>query len=194
MAEMKRRCAKNKKSLVPVEQIEEAILFIRGQKVMVDADLARLYGVSTKRLNQQVTRNRDRFPDDFMFRLTKNEKKELVTNCDRFQTLKHSTSLPRAFTEQGVAMLSSVLNSDRAVDVNIEIMRAFVRLRVMASTQKRLAAKLDELERKIQSHDESIRVIFEAIHQLMTPPEKPRKEIGFKVEEKCPAYGKPKKT
>ncbi len=101
-------------SVVPVEKIEKAILLIRGQKVMLDADLAKLYGVSTKVLNQAVKRNQRRFPADFMFRLTKHEKNELVTNCDRFQKLKHSTALPRAFTEQGVAMLSSVLNSDRA--------------------------------------------------------------------------------
>jgi hypothetical protein len=126
---MKGRTEKRPKSLAPVEQIERAILLIRGHKVMVDADLATLYGVATKVLNQAVTRNERRFPPDFMFRMTESEKDELVTNCDRLQRLKHSTTLPRVFTEQGVAMLSSVLNSDRAVQVNIEIMRAFVRLR-----------------------------------------------------------------
>ena len=126
---MKGRTEKRPKSLVPIEQVERAILLIRGHKVMVDADLAALYGVPTKVLNQAVTRNERRFPPDFMFRMTESEKGELVTNCDRLQRLKHSTTLPRVFTEQGVAMLSSVLNTDRAVQVNIEIMRAFVRLR-----------------------------------------------------------------
>ena len=178
------------KSVVPVKHIEKAILLIRGQKVMLDADLAKLYGVSTKVLNQAVKRNQRRFPADFMFRLTKHEKNELVTNCDRFQKLKHSTSLPRAFTEQGVAMLSSVLNSDRAIDVNIEIMRAFVRLRKMLAAHKDLARKLATLEKK---YDDHFKVVFEAIAELMTPPEKPRKKIGFGVKEKRAAYGKRKK-
>jgi hypothetical protein len=179
------------KSVVPVERIEQAILLIRGQKVMLDADLAKLYGVSTKVLNQAVKRNQRRFPADFMFRLTKHEKKELVTNCDRFQRLKHSTALPRAFTEQGVAMLSSVLNSDRAIDVNIEIMRAFVRLRQMLAAHKDLARKLAALEKK---YDEQFKIVFEAIRELMTPPEKSTKKIGFKVKEKRAAYGKGKKS
>ena len=116
---------------VPAKTIEEAIFLIRGQKVMLDADLAILYGVQTKALNQAVKRNARRFPLDFMFRLTRVGKNELVTNCDRLQRLRHSSGLPRAFTEQGVAMLSSVLKSERAIDVNVEIMRAFVRLRQM---------------------------------------------------------------
>ncbi|UCG81540.1 MAG: ORF6N domain-containing protein [Desulfobacterales bacterium] len=178
------------KSLVPVERIEKAILLIRGQKVMLDADLAKLYGVSTKVLNQAVKRNQRRFPADFMFRLTKHEKKELVTNCDRFHKLKHSTALPRAFTEQGVAMLSSVLRSKRAVQVNIEIMRAFVRLRQMLAAHKDLARKLAALEKK---YDDHFKVVFEAIAELMAPPQKPKKKIGFGVKEKQAAYGKQKK-
>jgi len=178
------------KSLVPVERIEQAILLIRGHKVMLDADLAKLYEVSTKVLNQAVKRNQRRFPADFMFRLTKHEKKELVTNCDRFQRLKYSTALPRAFTEQGVAMLSSVLNSDRAVDVNIEIMRTFVRLRQMLAAHKDLARKLAALEKK---YDEQFKIVFEAIHELMTPPEEPIKKIGFEVKERRAPYGKGKK-
>jgi hypothetical protein len=178
------------KSVVPAERIEKAILLIRGHKVMLDADLAKLYGVSTKVLNQAVKRNQRRFPADFMFRLTKHEKKELVTNCDRFHKLKHSTALPGVFTEQGVAMLSSVLNSDRAIDVNIEIMRAFVRLRQMLAAHKDLARKLAALEKK---YDEQFRIVFDAIRELMTPPEKPSKKIGFEVKERRAPYGKGKK-
>jgi len=129
-------CMDEKAIEIPVERIEQAIFLIRRQKVMLDADLAILYGVPTKALNQAVKRNERRFPPDFMFRLTKKEKNELVTNCDRFERLKHSSALPHAFTEQGVAMLSSVLNSERAIDVNIEIIRAFVRLRQMLSAHK----------------------------------------------------------
>jgi hypothetical protein len=193
MAEMKKRNAKNKKSLVPVEQIEEAILFIRGQKLMLDTDLAGLYGVSTKRLNEQVTRNRDRFPDDFMFQLTAEEKSEVVANCDHLSKLKFSPTLPYAFTEHGAIMVASILNTPQAVQASVFVVRAFVRLRDMLATHKRLARKLEELETKFESHDESIRAIFAAIQQLMTPPEKPRKEIGFKVKEKHPAYTKSKK-
>ena len=132
--------------LIPVETITNKILFLRNEKVLLDRDLAELYGVSTKALNQAVKRNARRFPRDFMFRLTKKEKDELVTICDRFQRLKHSAVSPRAFTEQGVAMLSSVLNSQRAIDVNIAIMRAFVHLRKMIASHKELAKKLKALE------------------------------------------------
>ena len=135
--------------LIPVENITNKILFLRNEKVLLDRDLATLYGVSTKALNQAVKRNARRFPADFMFRLTKKEKTELVTNCDRFKTLKHSSVSPRAFTEQGVAMLSSVLKSHRAIEVNIAIMRAFVHLRKMIASHKELAKKLKELEHHI---------------------------------------------
>jgi hypothetical protein len=145
--------------------------------------------VSTKALNQAVKRNARRFPPDFMFRLTKKEKDELVTNCDRFQPLKHSSVSPRAFTEQGVAMLSSVLNSDRAIEVNIAIMRAFVHLRKMIASHKELAKKLKELEHHIKDHDEKIQAIFEAIQQLITLPEKSKK-IGFIAKESQKSYGK----
>lgn len=167
------------KALLPMEVVEEKIFLIRGHRVMLDRDLAGLYGVETKVLNQAVKRNMKRFPKDFMFQLTPSEKSELVTNCDRFKTLKHSTSTPFAFTGQGVAMLSSILNSDRAIEVNIAIMRVFVKLREMIATNKDLAHKLDQHERKIERHDEEIRLIFDAIRQLMTPPEPKRKRIGF---------------
>ena len=172
---------------IPIEQIEQAILLIRGQKVMLDADLAVLYNVSTKALNQAVKRNERRFPRDFMFSFTKEEKDELVTNCDRFERLKHSSSLPRAFTEQGVAMLSSVLNSERAIDVNIEIMRAFVRLRQMLSAHKDLERKLIALEKK---YDEQFKVVFDAIRALMAPTQKPKRKIGFEVKEPKARYGR----
>jgi hypothetical protein len=176
-----------KDPLIPVERIERAILMIRGQKVMLDADLSRLYDIPTKALNQAVGRNERRFPSDFMFRLTKEEKNELVTNCDRFKTLRHSSAMPRAFTEQGVAMLSSVLNSDRAIEVNIEIMRAFIRLRQMLATHKELERKIALLEKK---YDKQFKVIFDAIRALMEGPEKPKRQIGFGVKEPRRAYRK----
>lgn len=129
-------------SIVPVERIEQQILLIRGQKVMLDRGLAGLYGVETKALNQAVKRNLERFPEDFMFKLSAEEKSELVTKCDRFESLKHSSAMPHAFTEQGVAMLSSVLKSKQAVNVNIAIMRAFVRLRKMLESHAELAQVL----------------------------------------------------
>ena len=162
--------------IIPLENVESRIFLIRGQKVMLDRDLAGLYGVATKVLNQAVKRNIKRFPDDFMFKLTPSEKNELVTNCDRFRTLKHSTATPYAFTEQGVAMLSSVLNSERAVHVNIEIMRAFVKLREMLAAHKDLARKLDQMEKK---YDAQFKVVFDAIRQLMASPEPKRRKIGF---------------
>ena len=162
--------------LIPQETIEQKIFLIRHQRVMIDKDLAELYGVATKVLNQAVKRNLKRFPSDFMFPLTKSEKNKLVTNCDRFKTLKHSTSAPFAFTEQGVSMLSSILNSDRAIEVNIAIMRVFVKLREMIASNKDLAKKLDELEKK---YDAQFRVVFDAIRQLMIPIEPRQKQIGF---------------
>jgi hypothetical protein len=178
------------KAIVPIESIVSRIVLFRGEKVLIDRDLAGLYGVSTKVLNQAVKRNERRFPPDFMFRLTIAEKDELVTNCDRFKTLRHSSVLPRAFTEQGVAMLSSVLSSDRAVEVNIAIMRAFVHLRKMVSSHADLAARLKELEGRMEEHDEQIAAIFEAIRQLMTPPDRPRRRIGFEVKEGRARYGR----
>ena len=168
------------KELVQREVIEEQILMIRGQKVMLDKDLATLYGVTTKSLNQAVKRNVKRFPEDFMFKLTKLEKEEVVTICDHLKSIKFSPQLPYAFTEQGVAMLSSVLSSERAIEVNIAIMRVFVGLKEMVVNHKDLFYKLKELERKIEKHDKEICTIFEAINQLMEPPpQKPKRRIGF---------------
>ncbi len=173
------------KALVPVEVIEQWILLIRGQRVMLDADLAGLYGTTTKRLNEQVKRNRSRFPEDFMFQLTKKEKAEVVAICDHLEKLKFSPVLPNAFTEHGAIMIASVLNTKRAIQVSVFVVRAFVKLREMLATHKELAHKLAELERKLQSHDESIRSLVVAIRQLMRSPEPepPKRRIGFLVEE-----------
>jgi len=163
---------------IPAERIERAILLIRGQKVLLDADLAKLYAVSTKALNQAVKRNLSRFPDDFMFRLTSEETKELNRSQIVTGPQKHRDSRfpPFAFTEQGVAMLSSVLRSERAVQVNIAIMRAFVRLREMLASHADLARRLDELERK---YDRQFAVVFQAIRELMKSPKRKPKEIGY---------------
>ncbi len=157
-------------SLVPTERIERAILVLRGHKVMLDADLAGLYGVSTKALNQAVKRNRERFPADFMFELTQEEKEEVVTNCDHLFRLRFSYVLPHAFTEHGVLMLANVLNSERAVRVSVQIVRAFVRLREVLAGHTDLARKLAEMEKK---YDAQFKVVFDAIRQLMAPPEPP---------------------
>jgi ORF6N domain len=139
---------KDKYSIIPMERIERAILLIRGKKVMLDADLAALYGVTTKRLNEQVKRNRDRFPDDFMFQITEEEKEKVVANCDHLKKLKFSPSLPYAFTEHGAVMLASILNSAVAVEVSIQVVRTFNRLREYVAHHKALAQKLDALEKK----------------------------------------------
>ena len=175
-------------SLVPMERIERAILLLRGHKVMLDSDLASLYGVETKVLNQAVSRNIERFPADFMFQLTEAEATRLRSQTVTLKTGRghHRKYLPYAFTEQGVAMLSSVLRSPRAVQVNIEIMRAFVRLRRMLASNSGLARKLAQLERR---YDAQFKIVFDAIRVLMAPPEKPRRGIGFRVEEGRPTYG-----
>lgn len=163
--------------------IEQRIFIIRGLKVMIDRDLADLYAVETKYLNRQVKRNKDRFPIEFMFRLTRKERNELVTNWHRFDTLKHSSVLPYAFTEHGVAMLASVLKSERAVKMSIMIVKAFVQLREFLTTQRELAKKINLLESRIDTHEKDIQSIIETIHQLLKPPEKPKRQIGFQVGE-----------
>jgi len=180
----------SKSLIIPDERIEKTILLIRGQRVIIDADLAELYGVTTKALNQAVTRNDQRFPPDFMFRLTQAEKLEMVTNCDRLNRLKHSSALPRVFTEQGVAMLSSVLKSERAIQVNIQIMRTFTQLRKMLSTHEDLKQKIEAMEKK---YDQQFQVVFEAIKQLLSEEDKPKKKIGYTAKEKQKSYGKKSK-
>ena len=166
--------------IVPlVDRVEDRILQVRGHRVMVDADLAEVYGVPTKRLNEQVKRNAERFPEDFAFRLTPEEKTELVANCDRFSRLKHSTAFPLVFTEHGAIMAANVLNSQRAIEASVQVVRAFVRLREVLATHRDLARKVDALERKHGTHDAQIKAIFEAIRALMDPPKTPRRRIGF---------------
>ncbi len=172
--------------LVPADRIERAILLIRRQKVLLDRDSTGLYGVPTKALKQAVQRNRRRFPDDFMFVLTNEElakwRSQFVTSKSDRMGLRHP---PMAFTEQGVAMLSSVLHSERAIQVNVAIMRAFVLLRQMLAAHADLACRLDELEQK---YDKQFRVVFEAIRELATPPKPPQKQIGFRVRERPVVY------
>ncbi|MBI2118858.1 MAG: ORF6N domain-containing protein [Elusimicrobia bacterium] len=166
--------------LITTESIERKIFIIRGHRVILDKDLAVLYGVKAIALRQQVKRNRDRFPADFMFQLTKKEAEILVSQNVIPSKRSLGGYLPYAFTQNGVAMLSSVLNSKKAIHVNIQIMRAFTRLRELISTHKELSHKLAELERRIENHDEHIHSLFEAIRQLMSPPEPKRRRIGFR--------------
>jgi hypothetical protein len=166
--------------LMVMESIEAKILLLRGQKVMLDADLAELYGVPTKALNQAVKRNAERFPEDFMFQPTADEKVEVVTICDHLAHLRFSRTRPYAFTEHGALMLGNVLKSSRAVEMSLRVVRAFVHLRELVATHKELAHKFDELERKVSSHDQAITGLLHAIRQLMAPPEAGKQRpIGF---------------
>jgi hypothetical protein len=166
-------------SIIVAQVVANRILLLRGQRVMLDADLAELYGVETRALNQAVKRNADRFPSDFMFQLTAMEKSEVVTNCDHLAKLKFSPSLPYAFTEHGALMLGNVLKSSRAVEVSLLVVRAFVQIREMLSAHKDISAKLDQMERKLSSHDQAIAGLIDAIRQLMNPPTPARRGIGF---------------
>ena len=171
LVDMKAKKERGMGNLIPQERIESKILLIRGKKIMLDRDLAELYSVSTKVLNQAVKRNKKRFPDGFMMQLNKKEKEELVTICDRFNRLKHSSALPYAFTEYGILMLSSVLNSEKAIQINIQIIRVFTKLREVLATHR-------EMARKIEEHDKNIKILFNAVQQLMNPPQV--RAIGFK--------------
>ena len=177
-------------TLTPVLRIEQSILLIRGQKVMIDSDLAELYGVPTKRLNEQVKRNRERFPLDFMFQLTTDEKVEVVANCDHLNKLKFSKALPFVFAEHGAMMAGFMLNSAHAVEMSVYVVRAFVRLREVLASNRELALRLDDLEEKTEAlalnHENfahntraQLKQVFEAIRQLMTPPDPPKRPIGF---------------
>jgi len=176
------------KETIPVARITRLILFFQKQKVLPDSDLASLYGVTTGNLNKAVKRNAQRFPSDFMFRLTAEEAEDLIFQIGRSKKRGGRRHRPYAFTEQGIAMLSSVLNSERAITINVAIMRTFVRLRQMLDTNRELAQRFSELEQRVGKHDEEIAAILEAIRQLMVPLEKPRREIGFHVREKAPRY------
>jgi hypothetical protein len=177
-----------KDSLLPIERVQSRILLIRGQRVMLDTDLAELFGVPTKRLNEQVKRNHDRFPEHFLFQLTGEEKAEVVANCDHLQKLKFSPMLPYAFTEYGAIMAATVLNTPRAIQVSIYVVEAFVGLRQLLLSNRALAGKLGELEKRIANHDKHIQAIFEAIRQLLDPPPPSRREIGFHVKESTARY------
>src|SRR6266550_5686530 len=182
------------KTLIPVERVQKTILLIRSEKVILDADLATLYGISTKRLNEQVKRNPGRFPDDFMFQLTSEEKAEAVANCDHLRRLKFSPNLPYAFTEHGAIMAANVLNSERAVEASVEIVRAFVRLRQILASNVELSRRLDDwavarpgVPRRAarlgwggEGGLRQFKVVFDAIRQLMSPPLPKDKQIGFR--------------
>ncbi len=179
-----------KQSLIPVERVEETIMLIRGQKVILDSDLAKLYGVTTKRLNQQVKRNCDRFPTDFMFRLTREEKAEVVANCDHLAMLKFSKTLPYAFTEHGAIMAANVLNSPRAVQMSVFVVRAFVRMRSIMNDTRELARRLSMLEKELKErldvHESAVVSILQRMMDIIDPPElpgPPRKTIGFEIKE-----------
>jgi hypothetical protein len=187
------------KALVPVERIERLIYLVRGQKVMLDSDLAEIYGVTTKRLNEQVGRNADRFPPDFAFLLTRQEvanlKSQIATSSLEVSTKSAGVQrhggrrkLPFVFTEHGAIMLASVLNSPVAVQASVRVVRAFVRLREMLASNRELAQKLAELEHKFEGHDDAIRNLFEAIRQLLSSPEPKRRKIGFHVKERTAKY------
>ena len=165
---------------VYVGEIQQRILLIRGEKIIIDVDLAEFYGVSTKRLNEQIRRNRDRFPGDFMFQLTRAEKKEVIAKCGHLRNLKYSRAMPHAFTEHGALMAASVLNTSRAVEMSIFVVRAFVVMRRTIAEHRQLSARLDELEKQLTVHGESILELFKTIKQLMAPDTVPEtRRIGF---------------
>lgn len=189
-------------NLAPALRVESRILVIRGQRVMIDADLAELYGVPTKALNQAVKRNAARFPEDFMFRLSPEEKQEVVTNCDHLAKLKFSKVLPFAFTEHGAIQAANVLASPQAEEMGVYVVRAFVRLREVLTSSRELAAKLDALEHKTEllslQHETfagntraQLKQVFEALRQLMAPPPAPPKQpIGFVTDAETKTKGK----
>lgn len=169
------------KSIIPAERIQQCILLIRGEKVMLDRDLAKLYGVETRALNQAVKRNIDRFPEDFMFKLAKSELEKVITNCDNLKDMKFLPSTPYAFTEQGIAMLSSVLRSKQAVEVNIAIMRTFVQLRRILADNALLRKKIESMEKK---YDEQFGEVFAVLKAMITEEKKPKSQIGYHTEGK----------
>lgn len=171
--------------------IETSILVLRGQRVILAADLAKIYGVETRALNQAVKRNRERFPDDFTFRLTREEAEAITHSRSQSVILKRGENikyLPYVFTEHGAIMAANVLNSPHAVRMSIYVVRAFIRLRYTVAFQKEIMVKLDELERKVTAHDSNIKTLFATVRQLMAPPEPKKRKIGFLVEEKAAVY------
>lgn len=174
------------KSLVkiPDEIIINKIIVLRDKKVMIDRDLAQLYGVTTKRLNEQVKRNLKRFPDDFMFQITREEKEEIILQFEHLSALKFSPSLPYVFTEHGAVMLASVLNSDKAIEVNIQIVRVFTQIRQMLADNTELRLEIEKIRKKLDNHDKNIEVVFKYLDELLEKKEKPRKQIGYKLPRK----------
>ena len=168
-----------KPGLIPVPSIEQRIVVLRRQSVIMDADLADLYGVSTRRLNEQVRRNRDRFPPDFVFQLTSREKEKVVAECDHLAKLRFSPHLPLAYTEHGAIMAANVLSSEQAIQMSVFVVRAFIRLRRMVAAQGEMLRKIDELARRVGTHDEAIQSIIFALRKLMDPPSPPHHRIGF---------------
>ena len=182
-----------KKGIIAEIPIGEMILTVRGQKVILASDLAKLFGVSTKALNQSVRRNAGRFPDDFVFQLTQEENGAVVTNCDHLENLKYSPTAPYAFTEHGTIMAANLLNSPRAVDASVFIVRAFVELRKAASAQQEILRRLAELEKQALVHGHNIGALADAIRKLMTtPPAAASKQIGFHWDKKA-GKGRPRK-
>ena len=171
------------RALVKAGRIQRRILLVRGEKVIIDSDLAEVYGVTTKVLNQAVRRNAGRFPPDFMFRLTTEEKQEVVTNCDHLQNLKYSPVNPRVFTEHGAIMAASVLNSQQAIEASVFVVRAFVKLREVIAGYRELARKMAKLEARLADHDDQIMSLVQAIRHLMAPEPPPEKRrIGFNAD------------
>ena len=179
--------AKNKSLVkIPDEIIINKIIVLRDKKVMIDRDLATLYGVTTKRLNEQVKRNLKRFPDDFMFQLTKEDKEEIILQLEHLNGLKFSPVLPYVFTEHGAVMLASVLNSDKAIEVNIQIVRVFTQIRQMLTDNTELRLEIEKIKKKVDNHNKNIEVVFQYLDELLEKKENtaPRKKIGFKLPKK----------
>ncbi len=166
--------------MIPDEVIMNKILLIRGQKVMISNDLAELYGVTTKRLNEQVKRNIKRFPNHFMFQLTEQEKDNVVANCDHIQNLKYSPYLPYVFTEHGTVMLANVLNSERAILASVRIVEIYIKMRENILTNKEFLLKMEQLEKRVGSQDEKIIMIFKYLKKFIEVQDKPRKQVGYK--------------
>jgi len=174
----------NKLLKIPNEIILNKIIEMRDKKVMVDSDLALLYGVTTKRLNEQVKRNIKRFPDDFMFQITKEEKGALISQFEHLNKLKFSSALPNVFTEHGAVMLASVLNSEKAIEVNIQIVRVFTELRELLSSNLKLRLDIEKIKKKVDNQDKNIEVIFRYFDELLEQKEKPREKIGYQIPKK----------
>lgn len=175
-----KKCAMNSKKMQPQELIVDKILYLRNQKIMLDTDLAILYGTTTKRLNEQVKRNQNRFPENFMFQLTKQEKEEVVANCDHLKNLKFSNTLPYVFTEHGALMLANVLRSDKAITTSIVIVETFIKMREVFATDLKLKIEIENIKKKLGKQDKHMELVFKTLETLLSKKENPRKQIGYK--------------